>query len=88
MRVMDAAKDIQVEVMDTGIGIPPEDLPHIFDDFFRAGNVETKGTGLGLSISRRIVEAHGGKIGAESPCPGSNMGSRFFFTLPKKEMGV
>ena len=82
--IKDGKKDIEVEVMDTGIGIPPEDLPRVFDDFFRASNVEVKGTGLGLSISKRIVEAHGGKIWVESPCPGSDTGSKFTFTLPKK----
>ncbi len=76
-------KDLLVEVIDTGIGIPAEDMPRLFEDFFRASNVDIKGTGLGLSISRRIVEAHGGKIWAESPAPGSKTGSRFSFTLRK-----
>ena len=84
LRVEDEDNDIHVEVMDTGIGIPPEDLPQVFDDFFRASNVAIKGTGLGLSIAKRIVEAHGGKICVESPCPGSNTGSKFAFTLSKK----
>ena len=84
IKVIDGEDNIQVEVMDNGIGIPPEDLPRVFDDFFRASNVETKGTGLGLSISKRIVEAHGGTIRVESPCPGTNAGSKFTFTLPKK----
>ncbi|GAI16145.1 unnamed protein product, partial [marine sediment metagenome] len=84
IRVSESNKDIQVEVMDTGIGIPPDELPHVFDDFFRASNVEIKGTGLGLAIVKRIVEAHGGRIWAESPCPESDTGSKFTFTLPKK----
>jgi len=84
IRVREGDNDIRTEVMDTGIGIPPDDLPRVFDDFFRASNVETKGTGLGLSIARRIVEAHGGRIRVESPCPESNTGSKFTFTLPKK----
>ncbi len=84
IRVTDEDSNIKIEVADNGIGIPPEDLPRVFDDFFRASNVATKGTGLGLSITRRIVEAHGGKIWVESPCPGSNTGSKFTFTLPKK----
>ncbi|MFC2017240.1 sensor histidine kinase [Chloroflexota bacterium] len=77
-------RDIRTEVIDTGIGISPDVLPRVFDDFFRASNVETKGTGLGLSIAKRIVEAHGGRIWVESPCPESNTGSKFTFTLHKK----
>lgn len=73
---------ILVEVTDTGIGIPPEEQPRIFEDFFRASNVEARGTGLGLSITKRIIEAHGGRIWAESPAPGSEEGSRFSFTIP------
>ncbi len=84
VRVGEKKKEIQVEVIDTGIGIPPDDLPRLFEDFFRASNVESKGTGLGLAIARRIVEAHGGKIWAESPYPETGKGSRFTFTLPKK----
>jgi len=84
IRVSEGKNEMQVEVMDTGIGIPADDLPRLFEDFFRAGNVETKGTGLGLSITRRIVGAHGGKIWVESPCPETGKGSRFTFTLPRK----
>ena len=76
--------DILVEVSDTGIGIPADGLPKVFDEFYRASNVEIKGTGLGLSIVKRIVEAHDGKIWVESPCPQTGKGSRFSFTLPKK----
>jgi signal transduction histidine kinase len=83
VRVKERDNDLLVEVMDTGIGVPPEDIPRLFEDFFRASNVEIKGTGLGLSISRRIVEAHGGKIWVESPCPENGCGSKFSFTLPK-----
>jgi len=83
VRMSEEGDHILVEVMDSGIGVPPEDLPHIFDDFFRARNVEVKGTGLGLSIAKRIVEAHGGRIWVESPCPGTDTGSKFAFTLPK-----
>ncbi len=84
VRVTQDEKEITVEVMDTGIGIPADDLPHICEDFFRASNVEIKGTGLGLSIAKRIVETHGGKIWVESPCPKTSKGSQFSFTLPKK----
>jgi signal transduction histidine kinase len=83
VRVKEHESEIAVEVTDTGIGIPADELPRIFDDFFRGRNVAKKGTGLGLSISKRIVEAHGGKLWAESPCPETGKGSRFTFTLPK-----
>ena len=59
-------------------------MPRLFEDFFRGQNARAmKGTGLGLSISKRIVEAHGGRIWAESPNPESGNGSRFTFTVPK-----
>jgi len=82
--VIEEDSDIRVEVMDTGIGIPHEELYRVFDEFFRASNVDTRGTGLGLSIAKRVVENHGGRIWVESPCPESNHGSKFTFTLPKK----
>ena len=82
--VREQEKEIQVEVRDDGIGIPAEDLPKIFTDFFRGSNIEVKGTGLGLSIAKRIVEAHGGRIWAESPCPETSKGCKFTFALPKK----
>jgi len=73
---------ILTEISDTGIGIPHEDIPQLFEDFFRGSNVDSKGTGLGLSISKRIVEAHGGKIWAESPATESGKGTKISFTLP------
>ena len=76
-----------MEVADTGCGIGPDELPRVFEDFFRASNItETAGTGLGLSISKRIVEAHGGRIWAESPCPETGKGAKFCFVLPKKSL--
>jgi len=65
--------------------ISTEDLPKIFDDFYRGIEPTKEGTGLGLSIAKRIVEAHGGRIWAESPNPDdeSARGSKFTFTLPK-----
>jgi len=83
LRVNERERDVVVDVIDTGIGIPPEEVNKIFDDFFRGSNVETQGTGLGLSIAKRIVEAHGGKIWCESPCSETSKGSKFTFTLPK-----
>jgi len=73
---------VEGQILDTGIGIPPHDLPKIFEEFFRASNVEVSGTGLGLAIVKRVVEAHGGKVWAESPCPENNVGSKFTFVLP------
>jgi two-component system OmpR family sensor kinase/two-component system sensor histidine kinase BaeS len=70
------------EVVDTGDGIAPEDLPHIFDRFYRADRSRTRssgGAGLGLAIARRMVEAHGGEIRAES-VPGQ--GTTVRFTIP------
>ena len=83
IKAREDADDLRVEVMDTGIGIPPEDMPRIFEDFYRGKDVDTKGAGLGLAIAKKIVEAHGGGIWAESPYPESEKGSKFAFTLPK-----
>ena len=72
----------RLEVADTGMGIHAEDLPHIFERFYRAGNArsrEPSGTGLGLAICRTMAEAHGGRIEVES-APGE--GSRFSLLLP------
>lgn len=71
---------VTVTVADTGIGIPPDDLPRIFDRFQRAENARIhSGAGLGLAIAQRIVEQHGGKIAVESTL---GHGSRFIVTLP------
>ncbi len=83
VRVKEYENEIAIEVVDTGIGIPPDELPKIFDDFFRGRKAGKKGSGLGLSISKRIIEAHGGKLWAESPCPETGMGSKFTFSVPK-----
>jgi signal transduction histidine kinase len=74
---------LEVSVQDTGIGIPAEALPRVFDKFYRvnsAGHRGIPGTGLGLAICRQIVEAHGGRIWVESAGPGQ--GTRFAFSLP------
>ncbi len=83
VRVKEYDNEIAIEIMDSGIGILPGELPRVFDEFFRGSNVGKKGTGLGLSISKRIIEAHGGKIWTESPCPETGKGSKFTFTLPQ-----
>jgi len=78
---------IKVEVSDTGIGIPEEALPRIFEEFYRAKNakaVEMEGTGLGLAIAKDVVEQHGGQISVESVL---GKGSTFCVTLPKGSRG-
>lgn len=81
-----AAIDDQVafRVSDTGAGIAPEHLPHIFDRFYRADPSRSRtagGAGIGLTIARALVEAHGGRIQATSE--GAGRGAVFTFTLPK-----
>jgi signal transduction histidine kinase len=76
---------VEVSVTDTGEGIPAEDLPNIFERFYRVDKSRaraTGGSGLGLTIAKRLVEAHGGKIEAHSEL---GKGSRFAFTLPVAE---
>ncbi|MEW5957019.1 MAG: ATP-binding protein [Chloroflexota bacterium] len=73
---------LRISVADTGPGIPADDLPHVFDRFWRADKARARahgGSGLGLAIARQLVEAHGGQIGVASE-PGH--GSHFWFTLP------
>ena len=79
---------VVVTVSDTGAGISPDQLPHIFDKFFMADNqaqAATKGTGLGLAIAREIVEAHGGQISVESRV---GEGTTFVVTLPIEVPGA
>jgi len=76
---------LQVTVADTGEGIPPEDIPNIFERLYRVDKSRTRavgGSGLGLTIARQLVEIHGGKIEVDSE-PGK--GSCFTFTLPVAE---
>jgi len=71
---------LEVSVADTGIGIAPSDIPRIFERFYKADRARAGGgTGLGLAIARHIVQAHGGRIWAESV---EGKGSTFTFTLP------
>ena len=76
---------VEVSVVDTGEGIPAEDLPNIFERFYRVDKSRSRatgGSGLGLTIAKRLVEAHGGKIEAQSEL---GKGSRFSFTIPISE---
>jgi len=77
-----ARKDGQVRfwVADDGAGIAPEALCHVFDRFWQSSRGDRRGAGLGLSIVKAIVEAHGGRVWAESQ-PG--VGTQFYFTLPE-----
>jgi signal transduction histidine kinase len=83
IRASATAEVVQVEVRDTGEGIRTEDLPHVFEQFYRgekSRSRDTGGSGLGLAIAKGIVEAHGGRIWATSPSHGR--GATFAFTLP------
>jgi signal transduction histidine kinase len=74
------AEDVLFSVSDTGPGIRPQDVPHMFERHWRAASANYEGSGLGLAIAKQIVDAHNGRIWLESAV---GSGSRFFFTLPK-----
>ena len=83
----DRGRELEITVTDSGLGIAEEDLPHIFDKFYRSGSDAVQnlpGTGLGLATARQIVRLHGGEITIQSK-PGE--GSRFAMTLPVYELG-
>jgi len=74
--------ELEISVTDTGEGIPPENLPHVFERFYRVDKSRSRemgGAGLGLAIAKHLVEAHGGSIGARSE---QGRGATFTFTLP------
>jgi signal transduction histidine kinase len=82
VRAVDQGREVIVAVADDGPGIPSQDLPHLFERFWRGDRARrraTGGSGLGLTIARSLVEAHGGRIWAESE---KEQGSTFTFTLP------
>lgn len=83
VRAVDTGAEVQVSVVDTGEGIPADEVPRIFDRFHRVDKARSRnhgGSGLGLTIAKGIVEAHGGRIWAESA---TGRGATFTFTLPK-----
>ena len=83
VRAWGAPDGVHVEVRDSGVGVPQEQLPYIFDKFFQVGQqARAKGAGLGLAIAREIVEAHGGSIAVDSQ-PGR--GTTFSFVLPVRQ---
>jgi len=85
IRVVVEKHDLLFQISDSGIGIPKEELPHLFSKFYRAQNArrtDTEGMGIGLFMSKNIIEKHHGRIWAESN--GVNQGSTFSFTLPLK----
>ena len=88
VRARQTAGGIDVEVADEGIGVPPADLEHIFDKFYRVRQQDRQsaGTGLGLSICRGIVEAHGGQMVAR-PNP-AGRGTVFTVTFPAQQAPV
>lgn len=82
IRARVAEENVKVEVEDTGIGIPPENLPRIFERFYRVDKARSRelgGIGVGLAIVKHVIRAHGGKVGVEST---AGKGSTFTFTLP------
>lgn len=86
------SSSIRLSVSDTGQGIDPQNLPHVFDRFFRADKSRTRssgGSGLGLAIVKELVEAHGGSVSAESPiffdANHQGYGTRFTLTLPDQQ---
>src|SRR5207245_11088537 len=78
----DGGRAVAFSVLDTGPGIEPDVLPHVFDRFVRAA--DSGGAGLGLAIARSLVEAHGGEISAESP-PGGGTTMRFVLPSERKD---
>jgi len=84
LSVSAAGEQIQIQVVDTGAGIPATQLPHVFQKFYQADNqskADTKGTGLGLAIAKQIVEAHRGSISVESEV---GRGTVFTILMPVK----
>jgi two-component system phosphate regulon sensor histidine kinase PhoR len=83
LEAADCESEVRFAVRDTGSGIPADDLPRIFERFYKSDRSRSSGgTGLGLSIVRHVVEAHGGRLWVESE---EGRGSTFFFSIPKTD---
>ena len=77
-----------MRVHDTGIGIPKEELPRLFERFYRVDKARSRemgGTGLGLAIVKHMAKAQGGEVGVDSE---PDQGSTFWFTLPTHDLGL
>jgi signal transduction histidine kinase len=79
VRVASLDNEVLFSVSDSGRGMTPDQLAHAFDRFWQSSRTDRQGAGLGLAIAKGIIEAHGGRIWAESS-PGN--GSTFYFTVP------
>jgi signal transduction histidine kinase len=86
LQVEEGGNEILISVKDTGIGISSEDLPHIFEGFYRGKDVRavSAGYGIGLAVSRQIIEAHDGSVTVESEL---GKGSAFAIRLPAIKPG-
>ena len=80
VHVIDEQATVRVEVEDTGPGVPPQNASQIFEPFVRASRANAPGLGLGLATVKRMIEAHGGRVGIR---PGQSRGSCFWFELAK-----
>jgi signal transduction histidine kinase len=83
VRAIDQVDKVRIEVKDNGYGIPEEDIPHIWERFYKSdktGSRKSMGTGLGLAIVKQVLEAHETKFGVESKI---NKGSTFWFEIKK-----
>ena len=88
MRVGRSGEQVTIQVADTGSGIAPEDLPHVFDRFYRGDKSRSRrggGAGLGLAITRQLVTAHGGQIEVASA---AGLGTTFTITLPSRRFSL
>ncbi len=82
LRAEASEKELAIYIQDTGLGIPDESLPHLFEKFFRVREHESRvaGTGLGLSICKQIIHGHGGRIEVRSKI---GVGTVFLVSLPR-----